>query len=128
MVEVFLSCFLLVHVRKNSGEDCAADGMIGAADGARNNAEGCFRVEGEIFWVGEECCGENGCHACVLHADFDGNGALLGGVKFEQTTDVIAEHVAETVMQKDYSEDECDKPHAVCQKLRTHGHDDATDD
>jgi len=100
-------------VRKNSGEDCTADGVIGAADGARHNAKGCFRMEGEIFWVGEECCGEDCCHACVLHADFDGNGALFGGVKFEQTTDVIAEHIAEAIMQKDYCEDECNKPHAV---------------
>ena len=105
--------FLRVHVRIDAGEDCSADGMVGAADGARHDAEGGFRVEREIFWVREECSGEDSCHACVLHADFDGNGALFGGVKFEQTTDVIAEHIAEAIMQKDYCEDECNKPHAV---------------
>ena len=88
---IFLSRFLLVHVRVDAGEDCSADGMVGAADGTRHDAEGCFRVEGEILWVGEECAGEDCCHACILHADFNGNGALLGGVEFEQTTDIVAE-------------------------------------
>ena len=112
----------------DAGEDCATDGMVGAADGAWHNAEGGFRVEGEILRVGEECSGEDCCHACILHADFNGNGALLGGVEFEQTTDTVAEHVTETVMQEYHRENERDKAHAVCEKLRTHGHDDATDD
>ena len=57
----FLSRFLLVHVRENSGEDCTADGMVGAADGAWHDAEGRFRVEGEILRVREECSGEECC-------------------------------------------------------------------
>ena len=120
--------FLRVHVRIDAGEDCSADGMVGAADGARHDAEGGFRVEREIFWVREECSGEDCCHACVLHADFNGDGALLGRVELEQTTDAVAEHVTEAVMQEYDGKDECDKPKAVCEKLRTHGHDDATDD
>ena len=125
---LFLFCFLFVHVRKNTGEDCATDGMVGAADGARHNAKGRFRVEGEILRVGEECAGEDCCHACILHADFNGNGALLGCVEFEQTTDIVAEYVAEAVMQKHHSEDERDKAKAVREKLRANGHDNATDD
>ncbi len=115
-------------MRVNASEDCAADGMVGAADGARHNAEGRFRVERKIFRVREECAGEDGCHACVLHADFDGNGALFGGIEFEQTTDTVAEHVTEAVMQEHHGEDKCDKAKAVCKKLRANGHDDATDD
>ena len=120
--------FLRVHVRIDAGEDCSADGMVGAADGARHDAEGGFRVEREIFWVREECSGEDSCHACVLHADFNGDGALLGRVELEQTTDAVAEHVTEGVVQEHDGEYERDKAHAVCQKLRTHGDDDATDD
>lgn len=112
----------------DAGEDCSADGMVGAADGAWHNAEGGFRVEGEILWVGEECAGKDCCHACILHADFDGDGALLGGVEFEQTTNAVAEHVAETIVQEYHCENEGDKSKAVCQKLRANGHDDATDD
>ena len=123
-----LRSLLLVHVRKNSGENCAADGMVSAADGARHNAEGRFRVECEVFRVREECAGEDGCHACILHADFDGNGALLGGVELEQTTDAVAEHVTKAVMQKYYSEDECDKTKTVREKLWSHGHDDSAYD
>jgi len=123
-----LNFFLLVHVGINAGENRAADGMVGAADGARNDAEGCFRVEGEIFRVCEECAGEDCGHACVLYADFDGNGALLGGVELEQTTDTVAEHVTEAVMQEYDCKDERDKPKAVREKLRAYGHDDATDD
>ena len=114
-------------MRKDSSEDCSADGMVGAADGAWDHAEGGFRVNGEILRVGEECAGEDCCHACVLHADFDGNGALLGGVELEQATDIVAEHVTEGVMQKHHSEHERDKPHAVRQELRTYGHDHAAD-
>lgn len=120
--------FFLVHVCENTGEDCSADGMVGAADGAWHNAEGGFRVEGEILRVGEECAGKDCCHACVLHADFNGNGALLGCVELEQTTDIVAEYVAEAVMQKHHSEDERDKAKAVREKLRANGHDNATDD
>ena len=112
----------------DAGEDCSADGMVGAADGAWHNAEGGFRVEGEILRVGEECAGEDCCHACVLHTDFDGNGALLGGVELEQTTNAVAEHVAEAVMQKYHRKDERDKAKSVREKLRANGHDDATDD
>lgn len=112
----------------DAGEDCSTDGMVGAADGARHNAEGRFRVEGEILRVGEECAGKDCCHTCVLHADFNGDGALLGGVELEQTTDAVAEHVTEAIVQKDHSENEGDKSKAVCQKLRANGHDDATDD
>ena len=100
----------------DAGEDCSTDGMVGAADGAWHNAEGCFRVEGEILRVGEECAGEDCCHARVLHADFNGNGALLGCVELEQTTDIVAEYVAEAVMQKHHSEDERDKAKAVREK------------
>lgn len=113
---------------ENTGEDCATDGMVGAADGAWHNAEGGFRVEGEILRVCEECAGEDCCHACVLHADFNGDGALLGGVEFEQTTDIVAEYVAETVMQKYYRKDERDKAKSVREKLWANGHDNATDD
>ena len=112
----------------DAGEDCSADGMVGAADGAWHNAKGRFRVEGEILRVGEECTGEDCCHACVLHADFNGDGALLGGVEFEQTTDIVAEYVAEAVMQKHHGEDERDKAKAVREKLRANGYDNATND
>ena len=115
-------------MRVDAGEDCSADGMVGAADGARHDAEGRFRVEGKILRVGEECSCEDGSHACVLHTDFDGNGALLGGVEFKQTTDAVAEHVTEGVMQEHDGEYERDKAHAVCQKLRTHGDDDTAND
>ena len=115
-------------MRVDAGEDCSADGMVGAADGAWNDTEGGFRVEREILWVGEECAGKDCCHACVLHSDFDGDGALLGGVELEQTTNAVAEHVAEAVMQKHHSEDERDKANAVREKLRANGHDNATDD
>ena len=77
-------------MREDSGEDGSANGMVGAADGARYYAEGGFRVDGEVLRVGKECAGEDCCHACVLHADFDGNGALLGGVELEQATDIVA--------------------------------------
>ena len=113
---------------ENTGEDCSADGMVGAADGARHNAEGCFRVERKILWVGEECAGEDCCHACVLHADFNRNSTLFGGVEFEQATDIVAEHVAEAVMQKYHRKDERDKAKSVRKKLRANGHDNATDD
>ena len=124
----FLSRFLFVHVRENSGEDCTADGMVGAADGARHDAEGRFRVKGEILRVCKECSCEDGCHACVLHTDFDGDGALLGGVELEQTTNAVAEHVAEAVMQKYHRKDERDKAKSVREKLWANGHDNATDD
>jgi len=123
----FLSFFLLVQMREYASEDCSADGMVGAADGARHDAEGGFRVDGEVLRIGEECSGEDCCHACVLHADFDRDGAFFGGVEFEQTTDAIAEHVTESVMQKHYGEHKRDKSHAVSKKLWTHGHDDAAD-
>ena len=119
--------FLLVQMREYAGENRSADGVVGAADGARNHAEGGFRVDGEILRVGKECAGEDCCHARVLHADFDGNGAFFGGVEFEQTTDIVAEHITESVMQKYYGEYERDKPHAVSEKLRTHGHDHTAD-
>ena len=70
-------------MRKGAGENRSADGVVGAADGAWDHAEGGFRVEREIFRVCEECAGEDCGHACVLYADFDGNGALLGGVELE---------------------------------------------
>lgn len=96
-----------------AGEDCSADGVVGTADGARHDAEGCFRVEGEILRIGEECACEDGCHAGILHANFDGYGALLGGVELEQTTDAVAEYVTEGVMQEHDGEYERDKPDAV---------------
>ena len=114
-------------MREDSGENRSADGMVGTADGTRHNAEGCFWVEGEVIRVGEKCAGEDCSHACVLHADFDGNSALLGGVEFEQTTDIVAEHVTEGVVQEHDGEHERNKAHAVRQKLRTYGHDDAAD-
>ena len=114
-------------MRKGAGEDCSADGMVGAADGTRHNAEGCFRVEGEVIRVGEECCGEDCCHACVLHADFNRDGTFLGGVELEQTPDIVAENVTETIVEKYHGEYERDKPHAVSEKLRTHGHDHTAD-
>lgn len=80
---LFLFCFLLIHVRKNTGEDCSADGMVGAADGAWYDTEGRFRMECEIFRIGEECASKDGCQTRVLHADFDGNGALLCCVELE---------------------------------------------
>ena len=110
-----------------AGEDRSADGVVSAADGAWHNAEGGFRVDGEVLRVGKECAGEDCCHACVLHADFDGNGALLGGVELEQATDIVAEHVTEGVMQKHHGEHERDKSHAVRQELRAHSHDHAAD-
>ena len=119
--------FLLVQVREYAGEDRSADGVVSAADGARHNAEGGFRVDGEVLRVGEECASEDCCHACVLHADFNCDGALFGRVEFEQTTDAIAEHVTETVVAKHYGEHEGDKPETVCKELRTYGHDHAAD-
>ena len=123
----FLCFFLFIQVCEDSGEDGSANGVVGAADGAWDHAEGGFRVNGEILRVGKECASEDGGHACVLHADFDGNGALLGGVELEQATDIVTEHVTEGVMQKHHSEHERDKPHAVRQKLRAHSHDHAAD-
>ena len=114
-------------MREYASEDCSADGVVGTADGARHDAEGGFRVDGEVLRIGEECSGEDCCHACVLHADFDRDGAFFGGVEFEQTTDAIAEHVTESVMQKHYGEHKRDKSHAVSEKLRTHGHDHTAD-
>ena len=114
-------------MRECTGEDCSADGMVSAADGTWHNAKGCFRVECQIFGICEKCSGENGGHACVLHADFNRDGAFFGGVEFEQTTDAIAEHVTETVVEKHYGEHEGDKPETVCKELRTHGHDDSAD-
>ena len=43
---IFLRFFLFIQVREDSGEDGSANGMVGAADGARHNAKGCFRVDG----------------------------------------------------------------------------------
>ena len=126
-MDVLLLRLLFIHVRKNSGEDRSADGVVSAADGARYYAEGGFRVDGEVLRVGKECAGEDCCHACVLHADFNCDGALFGRVEFEQTTDAIAEHVTETVVAKHYGEHEGDKPEAVCKELRTYGHDHAAD-
>ena len=120
--------FFLVHVCENTGEDCSADGMVGAADGTRHDAESRFRVEGYVLWICKECCREDSCHARVLHADFDGDGALLGGAELEQTSDAIAEHITESVMAKHDSEHECQKSKAVCQKVRTHSHDDSAHD
>ena len=125
---LFLHSFLFVHVRVDAGEDCAADGMVGTADGARHDAEGRFRVKCHVLWICKERCREDGCHACVLHADFDRNGALLGGAELEQTTDAIAEHITESVVAEHDGEHERQKSKAVCQKVRTHGHDDAAHD
>ena len=102
--------------------------MVGAADGARHNAEGCFRVERYVLWICKECCREDSCHARVLHADFYRNGALLGGAELEQTTNAIAEHITESVVAEHDGEHERQKSKAVCQKVRTHSHDNATDD
>ena len=114
-------------MREYASENRSADGVVGTADGARHNAEGGFRVDGEVLRVGEERAGEDCGHACVLHADFDGNGTFFGGVKLEQTTDIVTEYVTEGVMQEYNGEHERDKPHAVRQELRTYGHDDAAD-
>ena len=115
-------------MREYAGEDCSADGVVGAADGARHDAENCFRVGGNVFWIGEERCGEDCSHARILHADFNRDGAFFGGVEFEQTTDAISEHVTETVVAEYYGEHEGDKPEAVCKELRTHGDDDTAYD
>ena len=111
-----------------ASEDCSADGMVGTADGTWHNAEGGFRVEGEVLRVSEECTGEDGGHARVLHADFDGNGTFFGGVELEQTTDIVTEYITKGVVQEYDSEHEGNKAHAVRQKLRTYGHDYAADD
>lgn len=125
---LFLHSFLFVHVRENSGEDCPADGMVGTADGARHDAESRFRVEGYVLWIGKECCREDSCHARVLHADFDRNGALLGCAELEQTSDAIAEHITESVVAEHDGEHKSQKSKAICQKVRTHSHDDSAHD
>jgi len=70
-------------MREYASENRSADGVVGAADGAWDHAEGGFRVDGEVLRVGEECSSEDCGHTCVLHADFDGNGTFFGGVKLE---------------------------------------------
>ena len=42
----FLCFFLFIQVCEDSSEDGSANGMVGAADGARHNAEGGFWVDG----------------------------------------------------------------------------------
>ena len=125
--KVLLLRLLLIQVCEYASENRSADGVVGAADGAWDHAEGGFRVDGEVLRVGEERTSENGGHARVLHADFDGYGALLGGVELEQATDIVTEYITKGVMQEYDSEHESNKPYAVRQELRTYGHDDAAD-
>ena len=113
-------------MRKNAGEDCSADGMVRATDGTRHNAKNCFWVECDILGIGEERCGEDCGHACVLHSDFNSYSALFCSVEFEKAAHAVTENIAESVMAEHYREYEGDKSHTVCEKLRANGDDNAT--
>lgn len=81
--------------QEEGGEDGATDAVPGAGDGAGEHGEGL---------CGEEGAGEDGGKTGILHADFDGDGTLLGGIEPGEDTDSVAQQVAEGVVAEDDGE------------------------
>ncbi len=102
--------------------------MVGAGDGARDDAEGGHRVGGYGGGGGEEIAGKDGGHAGVLHAYFDADGATLGDGETGGFADEIAEEVAKAVMAGDDSKGEGNEAQTALFKTWMDGEDDATDD
>ena len=96
--------------------------MVDATECAGDHAEGCLGVRCQVLGVGEESRCEYGCHARVLHAYLDGDGALLRGVELEQPANAVTQNVTECVVAEhdcEYEEQETDP---VEHELRVHGH------
>ena len=102
--------------------------MVGAGDGAGDDAEGGHGVGGDGGGGGEEIAGEDGGHAGVLHAYFDADGATLGDGETGGFADEIAEEVAEAVVAGDDGEGEGNEAQTVLFETGMDGEDDATDD
>lgn len=102
--------------------------MVCTRDGTGEDGKGCHGIGGKHDFGGEEVAREDGCHASVLHAYFEREGALLGGGEAKEAANRVTEQVAEGVVTGYDKQCETYQRPAFLQKLWTNGEDDATDD
>ena len=98
--------------------------MIGAGDGTGNYGKGGHWVGGYHGRGRKEVARQHGCHACVLHAHFNGERPTLGGVESECLSSQIAQQIAGTVVEGDNSQCKQDKLHSPFPQLGMYGEDD----
>lgn len=117
---------ILAESLKESGKDGAGDAVVCTRDGAGEDGKGCHGIGGKHGFGGEEVAREDGCHASVLHAYFEGEGALLGGGETKEATNRVTEQVAESVVTGYDKQCETYQRPALLQELWTNGEDDST--
>ena len=89
-------------------------------DGARDY---CHRIGSHEEGHGEVCA-----QSGILHAYFDGEGALLGNGEVAEATYGIAEDITDGVVTEDHSEGEHEEKESVLYERVVNGSDDSTDD
>ena len=86
-----------VHPVEDGGQESSRNGVPDAGDGADDR---------RVRHSREMLAGQNGGHAGVLHADFDGDGAVLGFGEPHSHADQVSCDVAQGIVQKDRQHDE----------------------
>ena len=59
-------------------------------------------------------------HSCVLHSDLDGESLFLRQRKFEKSSDIVAEQIADAIVQKYHRQNQKEQRDAIADQLWLH--------